>query len=397
MKKVDSTIQFSVPSYEVKMHTYTSESVSEGHPDKLADQISDALLDEFLSQDPNSRVAIETLLTRGVAVVAGEVTSNAYVDVAQVVRKTASDVGYTHTDLGFDGNTCGVLVAIQGQSPDIAMGVDTGGAGDQGMMFGMATTETPEMMPLPIAIAHAITRRAASVRRQHPEIGLRPDVKSQVSVEYENGRPVRINTVVVSAQHAPHISQGGVQEIVKTRILNQIFTEYARYVDGDITLHINPTGQFIIGGPQGDTGVTGRKIIVDTYGGLCPHGGGAFSGKDPTKVDRSAAYMTRFLAKNIVAAGLAEKAQVQLDYAIGVAQPVAIDVETFETGQMDADEIVKRIRSAFDLSPKGIIETLGLRKVKYLPTAKNGHFGNPDFPWESTAAVAQLKPNLTEV
>ncbi len=380
------------------MHIYTSESVSEGHPDKLADQISDALLDSFLSLDPNSRVAIETLLTRGVAVVAGEVTSEAYVDVAQVVRKTASDVGYTHTDLGFDGNTCGVLVAIQGQSPDIAQGVDTGGAGDQGMMFGMATTETPELMPLPIAIAHAITRRAASVRKKHPELGLRPDVKSQVSVEYDAfGHPKRINTVVVSAQHSDKLSQEGVSEIVRSYILKQVYEEYSQYLDGDPILHVNPTGTFIIGGPQGDTGVTGRKIIVDTYGGLCPHGGGAFSGKDPTKVDRSAAYMARYLAKNIVAAGLASKVQVQMAYAIGVAQPVAIDVETFGTSNTDPDEIVKRIRGTFDMSPRAIIETLGLKSMKYLPTAKNGHFGNPEFPWESTATSSALKANLTEV
>jgi S-adenosylmethionine synthetase len=374
------------------MRVFTSESVSEGHPDKLADQISDALLDAFLEQDRDSRVAIETLLTRGVAVVAGEVTTKAYVDIAQVVRETVKEAGYTHTDLGFDGNTCGVLVAIQGQSPDIAMGVDTGGAGDQGMMFGMATRETPELMPLPIAIAHALTRRASTVRRKHPDLGLRPDVKSQVSVEYDEKRnPVRINTIVVSAQHAPHLTHEGIVEIVRSRIIAPILQEYAEYVDGPIEYHINPTGQFVVGGPQGDTGVTGRKIIVDTYGGLCPHGGGAFSGKDPTKVDRSAAYIARHLAKNIVVAELADRVQVQLAYAIGVAQPVAIDIETFGTHKIEPAEIEKRIRRDFDLSPAGIIKHLGLKEMKYLPTARNGHFGNPAFPWERTTEAEKLR------
>jgi len=374
------------------MRIYTSESVSEGHPDKLADQISDALLDAFLEQDDKSRVAIETLLTRGVAVVAGEVTTHGYVDVARVVRKTVTEAGYTDTDLGFDGNTCGVLVAIQGQSSDIAMGVDVGGAGDQGMMFGYATAETPELMPLPISIAHALTRQAADVRRRHPTLGLRPDVKSQVSVEYDaKGKPVRINTIVVSAQHSPTLTQEGVEEIVRARIVKPVLEAYTQYVDGPIKYHINPTGQFIIGGPQGDTGVTGRKIIVDTYGGLAPHGGGAFSGKDPTKVDRSAAYMARFIAKNIVAAGLAERAEVQFAYAIGVAQPVAVNVETFGTNTIDPEEIQNRVKDRYDLSPAGIIKQLNLLKTLYLPTAKNGHFGNPAFPWESTKEADKLK------
>jgi S-adenosylmethionine synthetase len=375
------------------MRIYTSESVSEGHPDKLADQISDALLDAFLEQDSRSRVAIETLLTRGVAVVAGEVTTEGYVDVAKVVRQTVNDAGYTDTDLGFDGNTCGVLVAIQGQSPDIAMGVDVGGAGDQGMMFGYATRETPELMPLPISIAHALTRQAAQVRRKHPALGLRPDVKSQVSVEYDaQGNPKRIDTIVVSAQHAPTLSQEGISEIVRTRIVQPVLAAYDKYQTGEITYHINPTGQFIIGGPQGDTGVTGRKIIVDTYGGMAPHGGGAFSGKDPTKVDRSAAYMARHVAKNIVAAGLADRVVVQFAYAIGVAQPVAVNIETFGTETVDPETIEKRIRDRFDLSPAGIIKHLNLLGgTKYLPTAKNGHFGNPDFPWESTKDSAELK------
>jgi S-adenosylmethionine synthetase len=374
------------------MRIYTSESVSEGHPDKLADQISDGLLDAFLEQDPNSRVAIETLLTRGVAVVAGEVTTAGYVDVARVVRETVTDAGYFDTDLGFDGNTCGVLVAIQGQSPDIAMGVDTGGAGDQGMMFGYATNETPELMPLPISIAHALTRQAAEVRRKHPNLGLRPDVKSQVSVDYDSkGKPERIDTIVVSAQHSPTLSREGIDEIVRSRIIQPVLTAYEKYQTGEIKYHINPTGQFIIGGPQGDTGVTGRKIIVDTYGGMAPHGGGAFSGKDPTKVDRSAAYIARYVAKNIVAAGLAERVVVQLAYAIGVAQPVAINVDTFGTETVDPESIQQRVRDTYDLSPAGIIKHLNLRHIKYLPTAKNGHFGNPDFPWENTKSAGDLK------
>jgi S-adenosylmethionine synthetase len=373
------------------MRIYTSESVSEGHPDKLADQISDALLDSFLAQDINSRVAVETLLTRGVAVVAGEVTTAGYVDIAQVVRKTITDAGYTDTDFGFDGSTCGVLVAIQGQSQDIAMGVDVGGAGDQGMMFGMATKDTAELMPLPISIAHSLTRQASEVRRKHPALGLRPDVKSQVSVIYgKDMKPERIDTIVISAQHSPNLSHEGVSEIVRTRIIAPVLAAYDHYSKGDITYHINPTGQFIIGGPQGDTGVTGRKIIVDTYGGMAPHGGGAFSGKDPTKVDRSAAYMARYIAKNIVAAGLAEKTVVQLAYAIGVVQPVAVNIETFGTESIDPDEIANRVKKAYDLSPKGIIDHLGLKKIKYLPTAKNGHFGNPDFPWEQTANAKAL-------
>ncbi|MBC8064540.1 MAG: methionine adenosyltransferase [Chlorobia bacterium] len=374
------------------MRIYTSESVSEGHPDKLADQISDALLDAFLEQDERSRVAVETLLTRGVAVVAGEVTTDGYVDVAKTVRDTITAAGYTDTDYGFDGRTCGVLVAIQEQSSDIAMGVDTGGAGDQGMMFGYASAETPELMPLPLSIAHALTRQSAEVRRKHPNLGLRPDAKSQVSVEYDDkGMPKRINTIVLSQQHGPSLTAEGVAELVRTRIVDPVLAGYEQYINGDITYHINPTGQFIIGGPQGDTGVTGRKIIVDTYGGMAPHGGGAFSGKDPTKVDRSAAYMARYVAKNVVAGGLAQRCVVQLAYAIGVAQPVAINLETFRTETVDTSEIEKRVRKAFDLSPKGIIDHLGLLKVKYLPTAKNGHFGHAAFPWENTKESDRLK------
>lgn len=374
-----------------KSRIFTSESVSEGHPDKLADQISDALLDECLRQDPKARVAIETLLTRGMAVVAGEVTVEGYIEVADIVRRTINDVGYTDTELGFDGSTCGVMVAIQEQSPDIAVGVDTGGAGDQGMMFGMATKETPELMPLPISIAHALVRRASEVRRKHPSLGLRPDVKSQVSVIYEDGRPKTIDTVVVSAQHSPSLTHEAVTEVVKQHIIQPVLKEYEDFNNSDIKFYINPTGIFVIGGPQADTGVTGRKIIVDTYGGMCPHGGGAFSGKDPTKVDRSAAYMARHIAKCIVAAGLAERAQIALAYAIGVAQPVSLNIETFGTETVDPDTIEKRVRDNFDMSPKGIIAHLDLLRPIYEVTAKNGHFGNQSFPWESTSAADALR------
>ena len=374
-----------------ELRIYTSESVSEGHPDKLADQISDALLDDCLRQDKTARVAIETLLTRGLAVVAGEVTVDGYVDVARIVRNTINDVGYTDTELGFDGSTCGVMVAIQEQSPDIAQGVDVGGAGDQGMMFGMATNETPELMPLPISMAHALVRRASQVRRKHPSLGLRPDVKSQVSIGYENGKPKRIDTVVVSAQHAPHLTHDAVSELVKDQIINPVLQEYEDYIDGDIKYHINPTGIFVIGGPQADTGVTGRKIIVDTYGGMCPHGGGAFSGKDPTKVDRSAAYMARHVAKCIVSAGLAERAQIALAYAIGVQQPVQVTIDTFGTEKVDPTKIAEKVQKEFDMSPGGIITHLKLRDTLYLPTAKNGHFGHSEFPWERTGDADRLK------
>jgi len=372
-------------------HIYTSESVSEGHPDKLADQISDAILDAVFHQDPMARVAIETMVGHGFAVVSGELsTHNAYVDVAQLVRQTIKDVGYVSTELGFDGGTCGVMVAIHEQSRDIAMGVDKGGAGDQGMMFGLATTETPELMPLPIAVAHALTRRSAAIRREKPSLGLRPDAKSQVSVTYENGQPVEINTIVLSQQHSAEV-EDSIRDIVRTEIIDPVLAEYSQFVKGDIIHHINPTGRFVTGGPEGDTGLTGRKIIVDTYGGLCPHGGGAFSGKDPTKVDRSAAYMARHIAKCVVAAGLAEKAQIGLAYAIGVEQPVSVNVETFGTETTDLQTIADRIRDNFDMSPAGIIKHLDLRRPIYLPTAKNGHFGNPAFPWENTDAAVSLK------
>ncbi len=370
---------------------HTSESVSEGHPDKLADQISDALLDSFLDQDENARVAVETLLAHGVAVISGEVTTDAYVDVQRVVRETIKNVGYTDSEVGYDGENCGVLVTIQGQSPDIAMGVDTGGAGDQGMMFGLASRETSELMPLPISIAHAITRKSAEVRRAQPDLGLRPDAKSQVSVVYEGLTPKRIDTIVVSQQHEPSLTQEDIQARIKKFIVDPVLQDYQNYINGDITTHFNPTGRFVKGGPAGDTGLTGRKIIVDTYGGLCPHGGGAFSGKDPTKVDRSAAYMARHVAKCIVAAGLADRCVVALAYAIGVVQPVAINLDTFGTEQADLDKIVKAVRDTYDLSPAGIIQHLNLRRTKYLPTAKNGHFGNSSFPWERTEEAQHLK------
>ncbi len=388
---------------------YTSESVSEGHPDKLADQISDALLDGFFdearNQDrergttgspdgvlANTRVAIETLLTRGLCIVAGEVRlPEGYVDIQGIVRETIKNVGYTDTDLGFDGNTCGVLVGIQEQSKNIAQGVDTGGAGDQGMMFGYATNETPELMPLPIAIAHALMRQAADVRKKHPSLGLRPDAKSQVTIVYEGRKPKRIDTVVISHQHAPGLSQEAVRDILRERVLEPVLQTYSEYVTEPPKFLVNPTGVFEIGGPQGDTGVTGRKIIVDTYGGMCTHGGGAFSGKDPTKVDRSAAYMARHVAKCIVAAGLADVAQVSLAYAIGVAQPVSVDIDTYGTEKVDPERIEKRVRDTFDLSPKGIIRHLRLLEQRYLPTARNGHFGNPAFPWERTDEADALR------
>jgi S-adenosylmethionine synthetase len=369
---------------------YTSESVSEGHPDKLADQISDAILDDILAKDPDARVAIETLVFHGAATIAGELTTSAYTDIASVVRKTILDVGYNSTAYGFDGNTAGVMIAVNKQSPDIAQGVDTGGAGDQGMMFGMAVDETPELMPLPISLAHALTRQSAKVRREHPSLGLRPDAKSQVSVIYEDDRPTRIETIVLSQQHDEDKTLE-IHEIVQHHVIQPVLLDYQQYIQGPIKFHINPTGRFVIGGPHGDTGLTGRKIIVDTYGGMCPHGGGAFSGKDPTKVDRSAAYMARHVAKCIVAAGLARKTVVSLAYAIGVAQPVAVNLETFGTESVDPAKIQKAVREVFDMSPRGIIAALGLKSHLYLPTAKNGHFGNPAFSWESTSRADALK------
>jgi S-adenosylmethionine synthetase len=381
---------------EVKL--FTSESVSEGHPDKLADQISDAILDELLRQDARSRVAVETLLTRGLAVVAGEVTTKGYVEISDVVREAINEVGYTKTEYGFDGDTTGVLVSLQKQSPDIAVGVDAGakgdkeqGAGDQGMMFGFAVDETPELMPLPITIAHELMARYTAFRKSGSH-GLRPDAKSQVTIAYDaaTDKPSYIDTIVLSGQHDPELKQPDVQKLVMENVVKPVLAGYDRYVTKDIVYHVNPTGIFVIGGPQADTGVTGRKIIVDTYGGYARHGGGAFSGKDPSKVDRSAAYAARFIAKNVVAAKLATKCEIQLAYAIGVAEPVSVLVETFGTNAIPEREISKRVRENFDLTPRGIIRLLELTRPIYAQTAKNGHFGHPEFGWEKTELASRL-------
>ncbi len=374
---------------------FTSESVSEGHPDKVADQISDAILDACLEQDPNSRTAIETLLGLGFAVITGEIRTTGYVEMRDVARGVIESVGYNHADVGMDGRTCGVLVSVNEQSSDIAMGVDTGGAGDQGMMFGMACDETPELMPVPIALAHAIMRQQAEVK-WNPELGLRPDAKSQVTVAYENGRPKYVHTIVCSCQHDPG-EQEDICQRIRAHIIDPVLTRYASTnaidVGSDIKYLINPTGAFQKGGPHADSGLTGRKIIVDTYGAMCPHGGGAFSGKDPTKVDRSAAYMCRHVAKCIVAAGLASRAQISVAYAIGVKDPVQIVVDTFGTGTISETEIENRVNDVFDFSPAGITNHLGLRNsgFKYRQTARNGHFGHAEFPWEDTGPAEKLK------
>ncbi|HET8947450.1 MAG TPA: methionine adenosyltransferase [Candidatus Polarisedimenticolia bacterium] len=372
-------------------HLFTSESVTEGHPDKIADQISDALLDEVLKQDPKARVAIETLVTTGLCVVAGEMTTTTTVDVASVVRDTIRRVGYTRAKYGYDGETCGILTAIDRQSPDIAMGVDTGGAGDQGMMFGFACRETPELMPLPIQTAHRLALRLSEVRRDGTLPYLRPDGKTQVTVEYDGAKPIRVDAVVVSSQHAPEIKTEDLRRDIEAHVIRPVIPENLR--DAKTAIHINPTGRFVVGGPQGDTGLTGRKIIVDTYGGYAPHGGGAFSGKDPTKVDRSAAYMARYIAKNLVAAGLAERAEVQIAYAIGVADPVSIMVDTFGTGKIADEKMVPLVREHFGLKPREIIESLDLRRPVYLPTAAYGHFGRsgPGFTWEKTDKAEALR------
>jgi S-adenosylmethionine synthetase len=372
-------------------YLFTSESVTEGHPDKIADQISDALLDQVLKEDASSRVAIETLVTTGLAIVAGEMTTRAAPDVAAVVRDTIRNVGYTRAKFGYDSDTCGILIAIDKQSPDIAMGVDTGGAGDQGMMFGFACRETPELMPLPIQTAHRLAQRLSELRRNGTLPWLRPDGKTQVTVEYEDGRPLRVDAVVVSTQHAPEVKTEDLRRDIEAQVIKPVIPEGLR--DARTKMHINPTGRFVIGGPQGDTGLTGRKIIVDTYGGYAPHGGGAFSGKDPTKVDRSAAYMARYIAKNLVAAGLAERVEVQLAYAIGVADPVSVMVETFGTGRVAESKLVELVRGHFGLQPRQIIETLELRRPIYLPTATFGHFGRQGdgFTWERTDKAEALK------
>jgi len=381
-------------------YDFSSESVTEGHPDKLADQISDAILDALLKKDPNARVALETLLTRGLAVVAGELTTKAYVEIAKIVRDTVVSVGYDDTALGFDGHTTGVMLAIQGQSRDIAQGVDATreheqGAGDQGMMFGYACNETEHLMPLPITVAHRLTRRYSEVRREQPKLGLRPDGKSQVTVRYENGRPTRIVTVVMAAQHSQDKGEAEVQQSVEQHIVRPVLAEFGQVGSDGCRILINQTGKFVTGGPQADTGVTGRKIIVDTYGGYARHGGGAFSGKDPSKVDRSAAYTARYIAKNVVKAGLASRCEIQLAYAIGRAEPVGVFVETFGTGKIADEDITARLMdsSIVDLRPRSMIERLGLldtTRVRYVETAKNGHFGNPAFPWEAVDLAGRL-------
>ena len=372
-------------------HIFTSESVTEGHPDKIADQISDAVLDAVLEQDPNGRVACETLVTTGICMVAGEITTKCYVDVPKIARQTIDYVGYNDASYGFDSKTCGVLNLIQGQSPDIAMGVDPGGAGDQGMMFGYACDESEELMPLPIMLAHKLVRQLSDVRRAKTVDFLRPDGKSQVSVEYVNGKPARIDAVVISTQHSDTISIEALRAEVRKHVIDPILP--AGMVDSGTKYHINPTGRFVVGGPHGDTGLTGRKIIVDTYGGMGRHGGGAFSGKDPTKVDRSACYMARYIAKNIVAAGLATRCEVQLAYAIGVADPVSVLVNTFGTGTIEESKITELIRANFKLTPKGIIEALNLRRPIYRQTAAFGHFGRKEasFSWEATDKASELR------
>ena len=370
---------------------FTSESVTEGHPDKIADQISDAILDACLEQDPYSRVAAETLTATGLVVVAGEITTKAYVDLQGLVRGVIASIGYDNALYGFDSNTCAVISAINKQSGDIAQGVDTGGAGDQGMMFGYASNETPELMPAPISLAHKLCRQLTAVRKSGKLPYLRPDGKSQVTVEYdENGKPARIDAVVISSQHSENISNEELHADILKYVIQAVLP--AKWLDERTKYHINPTGRFVIGGPMGDTGLTGRKIIVDTYGGMGRHGGGAFSGKDPTKVDRSAAYMARYIAKNIVAAGLAERAEVQLAYAIGVAEPVSVLIETFGTGKISESKLTELVRKNFELTPKKIIESLNLRRPIYQKTAAYGHFGrnDPDFTWEATDKAAAL-------
>jgi len=376
---------------ERDIHLFTSESVTEGHPDKVADQISDAVLDEVLRQDPTGRVACETLVTTGTVFLAGEITTRAYVDFPGVARRVVREIGYTKAEYGFDYATCGVLSAIDPQSPDIAQGVDTGGAGDQGLMFGFACRETHELMPLPIALAHRLTSRLAKARKSGALFWLRPDGKSQVTIEYEGTRPVRAHTVVISTQHDPEVAN----EQIRAEVIEQVIKVEvpAELLDDKTIFHINPTGRFVVGGPQGDCGLTGRKIIVDTYGGYGRHGGGAFSGKDPTKVDRSACYMARHVAKNLVAAGIAERVEVQLAYAIGVVEPVSIRVDSFGTGEIGDRQMERLVREHFPLSPQGIIKELDLRRPIYQKTAAYGHFGreDADFTWESTHHAAELR------
>ena len=378
-------------------HIFTSESVTEGHPDKIADQISDAVLDAVMRDDPTGRVACEVLVTTGICMVAGEITTTTYVDVPKLARRVIDGIGYNDASYGFDCHTCGVLNTIQSQSPDIAMGVDTGGAGDQGLMFGYACDETAELMPLPIMMAHKLVRQLSEVRKAGVLNFLRPDGKSQVSVEYAGGVPVRIDAVVISTQHSPDVPTEELRREVKKHIIDPVIP--SNMVDGGTKYHINPTGRFVVGGPHGDTGLTGRKIIVDTYGGMGRHGGGAFSGKDPTKVDRSACYMARYIAKNLVASGLAKKCEVQLAYAIGVAEPVSVAVNAFGTGVVEEERLVQLIRDHFALTPKAMIDHLKLRRPIYQKTAAFGHFGRtePTFSWEAADKAEALRESARVV
>lgn len=368
---------------------FTSESVTEGHPDKIADQISDAVLDAALAEDPTARVACETLVTTGLVVIAGEITTDAKIDYSRVAREAIREIGYTRAKYGFDCDTCSVLSAVDRQSPDIAMGVDTGGAGDQGLMFGYACNETPELMPLPIQLAHMLSRRLAETRKSGDLPYLRPDGKSQVTIEYRDGRPFRVEAVVISSQHDPNVSNDQLRSEIQEQVIRH--TVSADLLDENTKYHINPTGRFVTGGPQGDCGLTGRKIIVDTYGGYAPHGGGAFSGKDPTKVDRSAAYMARYVAKNIVAAGLADRCMVQLAYAIGVADPVSVMVDTKGTGRISESALATLVRDSFALTPGGIMKELDLRRPIYKATAAYGHFGRDGFSWERIDKAETLR------
>jgi S-adenosylmethionine synthetase len=375
-------------------HLFTSESVTEGHPDKIADQISDAVLDALIAQDPRSRVACETLVTTGLAIVAGEISSRAYVEIPELVRKVIGRIGYDSAEYGFDSHTCAVMTTIDNQSPDIAMGVNTGGAGDQGLMFGFACRETPQLMPLPIMLAHGLTRRLAFARRRGLISYLRPDGKSQVTVEYEGLRPIKVDTVVVSSQHADGIPQARIRRDIIKHVIDPVIPK--RFRKGRMTLHINPTGSFVKGGPMADTGLTGRKIIVDTYGGVGSHGGGAFSGKDPTKVDRSASYGARYVAKNLVASGLCDRVEVQLAYAIGVAEPVSIMVDSNGTGKVSDKKLTDLVRKHFDLTPQGLITTLKLRRPIFQATAAYGHFGRTEasFTWERTDKARLLAKSV---
>jgi S-adenosylmethionine synthetase len=370
---------------------FTSESVTEGHPDKIADQISDAILDAVLAEDPIGRVACETLVTTGLAMISGEITTKTYVDFPSIVRNTIREIGYTRAKYGFDSDTCAVVSSIDPQSPDIAQGVDTGGAGDQGLMFGYASRETVELMPMPIVLAHKLTKRLSEVRKSNDVDFLRPDGKSQVTVEYDGKKPVRVNTVVISTQHSPSVSNRDLHDAIIEKVIKPVVP--AELLDAKTIYHINPTGRFVVGGPQGDTGLTGRKIIVDTYGGKGRHGGGAFSGKDPTKVDRSACYMARYIAKNLVASGVADEVEVQLAYAIGVAEPVSVYIDTFGTGKLEQEKLAELVREHFKMTPRGIMDSLNLRRPIFKKTAAYGHFGRnePEFTWEKTDKAEALR------